>query len=75
MINLNRVGCLNNNETSASIAEILGGNEGSSKCLESDCDEQLLIFLEFHHKVNLQAIHINSLNPTTAPSLLKVCSS
>jgi len=66
---LKRVGCLNNKISSASLQEILQ-IEGSSKCLESDCDEQLLIFLEFQHKVNLQSIYINSLAPT-APSVLK----
>jgi cell division protein FtsX len=36
--NVNRVGYLDKKEEIASLEEILGGNEESSKCLESDCD-------------------------------------
>lgn len=64
-------GCLNRNEDSRSVLDILNKEE-DQMYLESDCDEQLLLFLEFEQPCSLKEIHISGPDDGRAPRSVKV---
>lgn len=70
LINKSKCFCLNEDANNSHVN--LFSFDGSAKCLESDCDEQLLLHLEFQQTVKLNALQFETLLDDTCPCRVKL---
>eukprot|EP01095_Lingulamoeba_sp_RSL-Kostka_P008320 TRINITY_DN274_c0_g1_i1.p1 TRINITY_DN274_c0_g1~~TRINITY_DN274_c0_g1_i1.p1 ORF type:complete len:317 (+),score=125.92 TRINITY_DN274_c0_g1_i1:47-997(+) len=67
-INKSRVNCLNQQEDN-NVSNIFKDDDSF---LESDCDEQLLLYIPFNQTVKVHSLILNCIEPANAPCVIKL---